>query len=214
MKEIWQLATSPGILPATILLGVVLVYWIIGALGVINLDLDGADPSACHHTGDGGSAGHDGHDGVFANVMGGMSRLVNARDIPLMVVLSLVALFFWGSLMIAHHLLSWIHSGLLALISIAAALLLTRFSSSPIRPFFIALKKDSETHVPVIGRTGVVRSIELTEFHGQIEVPDPIGPMLLNARLQPGSAPLKRGDEVIVFDHDAGRGIYFVKALS
>lgn len=212
MKEIWQLAISPGVLPATLLLIPVLLYWIIGALGVFNLDLDGVDPSALDTNGDGTT---DQHDGVFANVMGGMTRLVNAQDIPLMAVLTLITIFLWSALMIFHFLCAAIlPAWILSIASLIAAILLTRLATVPLRPFFLALKQDSESHVPVVGRTGIVRTYELTETHGQIEVPDPIGPMLLNARVKPGIAPLKKGDEVIVFEHDSSRSIYYVKSLS
>lgn len=211
MKEIWQLAISPGVLPATLLLIPILLYWIIGALGVFNLDLDGVDPSALDTNGDGAT---DHHDGVFANVMGGMTRLVNAQDIPLMVILTLITIFLWSTLMVAHFLFAAIApSWLLAIAALVGAIALTRLATIPLRPFFLALKKDSESHVPVVGRTGVVRTHELTDSHGQIEVPDPIGPMLLNARVKPGVEPLKKGAEVIVFEYDSARSLYYVKAL-
>jgi membrane protein implicated in regulation of membrane protease activity len=102
----------------------------------------------------------------------------------------------------------------LTLGSLIAALLLTRLATPLLRPFFRALKKDTEQHVPVVGRTGIVRTRELTDSHGQIEVPDSNGPMLLNARLKPGMPPLKKGDEVIVFEHDPNHSLYYVKALA
>ena len=236
MKEIWQLATSPGVLPATLLLIPILLYWIVGALGVFSLDLDGVDHSAVDVGGDGMDhsaadsggvdsdsvdAASDGsdvdgdhHGGVFANIMGGMTRLVNARDIPLMVVLTLITIFFWGCLMISHHLgAAFVPEWALTLVSLAGAILVTRLATTPLRPFFLALKKDSENHLPIIGRTGIVRTHELTDRSGQIEVPDRIGPMLLNARLKPGIDPLKKGTEVIVFEYDSASGIYYVKAL-
>lgn len=227
MKEIWQLATSPGILPATILLGLVVLYWVVGALGVFSLDLDGGGDAAGagHGMHDAGNGGHDAgnghhtsdaepHEGFLADVMGGMARLLNARDIPVMVSLTLVTLFLWGALMVFSVMASAILPGwLLALGSLAAALVLTRVASAPLRPFFRALRTDTEKHLPVIGRTGVVRTHELTATSGQIEVPDHSGPMLLNARLKPGSEPLARGAEVIIFEHEPERGIYFVKSI-
>jgi hypothetical protein len=213
VKEIWQLATSPGILPATLLLIPILLYWIIGACGVFQLDLDGVDPTSLDTNGDGHT---DHHDGPLANIMSGMMRLVNASDIPLMVVITLLVIFLWTCLMIAHHLFgtSPLPGWSLTLGAFTASLLLTRITTPPLRPFFRALKKDSELHVPIVGRTGVVRTHELTASHGQIEVPDPIGPMLLNARLKPGSPPLKKGDEVIIFEYDPERSLYFVKAIA
>ncbi len=213
MKEIWQLAISPGVLPATLLLIPILLYWVIGALGVFQLDLDGVDPTSLDTNGDGQT---DAHDGTFANIMSGMMRLVNASDIPLMVVITLLVIFLWTCLMISQHLFGNfpLPDWSLTLGSLFVALLLTRITTPALRPFFRALKKDAEQHVPVIGRTGVVRTCELTDSHGQIEVPDPIGPMLLNARLKPGMPPLKKGDEVIVFEYDPDRALYFVKALT
>ncbi len=213
VKEIWQLAISPEVLPATLLLIPILLYWIVGALGVFQLDLDGVDPTSLDTNGDGRT---DHQDGPLANIMSGMMRLVNASDIPLMVVITLLVIFLWTCLMIAQHLFGNlpVPGWLLTLGALIVALLLTRVATPPLRPFFRALKKDSEQHLPIIGRTGIVRTHELSDSHGQIEVPDPIGPMLLNARLKPGMAPLSKGAEVIIFEYDPERSLYFVKAIT
>jgi hypothetical protein len=38
--------------------------------------------------------------------------------------------------------------------------------------------------------------------------------MLLNARLKPGMPPLGKGTEVIIFEYDPERSLYFVKAIT
>ena len=66
----------------------------------------------------------------------------------------------------------------------------------------------------MVGRSGTVRSHELDERSGQVEIKEKGEVLLLNARLSGGSDPLKRGDEVIVYEYDTESGIYYVKKLS
>ena len=213
VKEIWQLAISPGILPATLLLIPVGLYWIIGLMGLFDLNLDGADSIDLDVNGDGEI---DSSDGFLPGLMSSVLKIVNASDIPLMLVISLISVLLWGSMMIGTMIVgvgSFLAGWPLALISLVVAILLCRFAVMPLKPFFRRMREEEEHHEPVIGRTGVVRSGELTDQFGQVEVSDKHGPMLLNARLSLGDAPITRGQEVLVFDFDQASGIYYVRSL-
>lgn len=213
VKEIWQLAISPGILPATLLLIPVGLYWIIGLMGLFDLNLDGADSIDLDVNGDGEI---DSSDGFLPGLMSSVLKIVNASDIPLMLVISLISVLLWGSMMIGTMIVgvgSFLAGWPLALISLVVAILLCRFAVMPLKPFFRRMREEEEHHEPVIGRTGVVRSGELTDQFGQVEVSDKHGPMLLNARLSLGDAPINRGQEVLVFDFDQASGIYYVRSL-
>ncbi len=220
MKEIWLTATSSAVLPATLLLIPIALYWLIGMLGIFDFDGvsdgggDGIDLDGDGHA----DADGDGHsDGIFSSLFGGMLKLVNASDIPLMVVLSLIVVFFWGAMMIGATIMG---SGMdlfawaVGIGSLVVALICTRYFVILLKPFFRVLKKDTENHVPVVGRTGHVRSNDLTSAHGQIEVEDPQGLMYFNARLLDGDRILAKGDEVLIFAYEKQRGFYYVKPLN
>lgn len=213
VKEIWQLATSSGVLPATLLLIPVGLYWIIGLMGLFDLDLDGVDSIDLDANGDGEI---DHSDGFLSGLMGSVLKIVNASDIPLMLVISLIAVLLWGAMMIGTMIVgvgSFLAGWPLALTALVLSIVLCRFAVLPIKPFFRKMKEEEEHHEPVIGRTGVVRSGELTDQFGQVEVSDKHGPMFLNARLSLGDAPMTRGQEVLVFDFDSSSGIYYVRSL-
>jgi len=238
VKEIWDLAVSPQVLPFTLLLVPVAFYWLLALVGVvdldfldIDLDLDpdvdldvdadldldaGAEADAGPDTGDVGGAGH-GHHSPGAGILHGALRVIGATDVPIMAVLSIMIVFLWAGTMIGNQ---WINPGQVAFIgtmiglgSLVAAVILARVVTYPLRPFFRAFKKGGSTNLPVIGRSGLVRSRELTEDHGQVALEEKGEQIYLNARLPGGSPALRRGDEVLVYKYDRDSGIYYVRNL-
>lgn len=209
MKEILQLAISPQVLPLTILLVPVALYWLLNMLGAVDLDFLDVDFD---------TDGPDGDDGGMGGALQSALKFVNARDVPVMIVLSFLVILLWACAMIGNLWFNaaqsgWI-GGIIVIASLVAAVILTRFLIAPLKPFFRLLRADDEKHAPVIGRTGLVRTATIDERSGQVEVDNVGASLLLNARLNTGSAPLPRNSEVIVISHDADSGIYTVRSLS
>ena len=89
----------------------------------------------------------------------------------------------------------------------------TKILTQPLVPLMRRIK-EAENAAPVIGETGVVRSIEIDSKFGQIEVQREDGaPALLNARLGEDSTPLARGSTVVVISLDEKTGLYLVREL-
>ena len=88
MKEIWEQALLAYNLPLTILLGLVFLFWIFSLIGLGDADAEVKVDGSIDADGD---ADVDA-DGVFGFLM----RLVNAQDVPVMLVLSLLTLFMWA----------------------------------------------------------------------------------------------------------------------
>ncbi len=206
MKELWEQAILPYNLPFTILLGVMVGYWLltlIGAVGMDSLDMDiDADASV---------------DGDFGDISAAMLRLVNAGMIPVTVVLSILILLMWVGVLTLNFYLNPGHSGLLALGFVVAAFIAgvigTKIITQPLVPFMRRLK-EAENAAPVIGEMGIVRSIELDSIYGQVEVQRPDGaPAILNAKLGPGSIAVPRGTEVAIVSMDEKTGVYLARAL-
>lgn len=211
MKEIWNLAISPQVLPLTILLVPVALYWLLNVLGAV--DLDFLDVDLDHH------GGHDGHhDSSHDSWFHGALRFVNATDVPVMIVLSVLVILLWAVAMIGNLWLnaqqSGMTGGIIAVAALFVAVILTRFVVAPLKPFFRLIRADDEKHPPVVGRTGTVRTAWVDERTGQVEIQMQGAPLLINARVATGTFSLPRNTEVIVIANDPETGIYTVRSLS
>ena len=209
MKEIWEQAILPYNLPLTILLGLVVGFWVltlIGFLGLDSLDVD-LDVDADAH----GGLSH------LGEIPAAMLRVVNAGSVPVTIVLSVLALCLWLGSLILNYYFNPTQSGWLAAAFILAALVLaviaTKALTQPLVPLMRKLKQ-AEDAPPVIGCAGIVRSITIDPEYGQVEVARPDGaPALLNARLGPDAEPAPRGTPVIIISLDETRGVYLARVL-
>lgn len=210
IKEIWDLSTSPGVLPFTLLLGPMALFWMVCFLGTLDFDFIGVDF---------GDAGMDSGDGgtLFGGSVRWLFKFVHGDVVPLPALGSFLLVFEWGCVMLGNHF--WNpdeqikQAAIIAAVAFVPAVGLTKFTGLMLRPMFEALSGTEGQAKPVIGREGRVRSGVLDEASGQVEVEDPEVPLLINARLTPGGIPLSKGDRVIVEDHDKDRDIYHVKPL-
>lgn len=210
MKEIWNLAISAPMLPLTILLVPVAIYWVLSIIGAVDHDLFGVDM-------DGGD-GHHSHDHPISEGVHGALRILNAKGVPLMIVLSLLVIYLWGCSMLGNLWFNPSLSGgvgsLVCVGALVAALVLTRFTVAPLKPLFRLIQDDPETAKPVVGRSGIVRTALVSEREGQIEVQTPGAPLLLNARIAAGSAPISRGAAVLIIHYESDTGIHIVRPLN
>lgn len=207
MKEIWHTALNPTCLPATLLLGVVLLYWILGLLGIAGSDDGGADSHD--------DASSDGGENWVGEITGAMLRMLNAKGIPFMVVISILVIFLWGCMVWGFMILPKslpLFSLWLSLGSLVAALILTSIVAMPLKPLYEKIRFDDEPHIPVIGRVGKVRSNSISTTFGQVEIPDASGPMFINARLSEDHPDLEKGSEVIVISLDKEKLVYTVRS--
>lgn len=212
MKELWEHAILFYNLPLTILLGLVLVFWLVSVVGAVDLDgldLDFDVDADLDVDGEGAASGLS---GIFGFAM----RFVNAQDVPITIILSLLSVFMWATSLLANSYLNPGHSGWIALGLFVGnfffSAILVKATTQPLRPFLRSLKAEDTTE-PLIGLVGTVKSRVLDKDFGQIEVPRISGaPALLNAILPDGHDSLVRGDQVLVFDFDADRDKYLVKA--
>jgi hypothetical protein len=201
-------------LPMTILLVPVGIYWLLSIVGavdhdILGLDLDNMDG---HH-------GHDVNDGhPFSEFMHGALRILNAQGVPVMMLLSILIAYLWGCSMLGNLWFNKALSGgtgtLISIGALVVAILLTRLTVTPLKPLFRLIQDDPEPPKPVLGRTGVVRTAQVNEREGQVEVENAGAPLLLNARTATGSPPLPRGTSVLVIRYDDSTGLYIVRSLT
>ena len=148
------------------------------------------------------------------NVFGVMLKVVNAHDIPLMLILSLLTLFIWIVSILSNYYFNPSQSWLVALGlffgNFIVSTILVNLVTQPLRPFMRELKKD-EKHIPLVGSIGEVKSRVIDEKFGQVSiVRDGGSPALLNAKLVEGS--LVRGETIVVVDYDEESKRYLVKS--
>jgi hypothetical protein len=213
VKELWDQAILPCNLPLTILLGLVVVFWVftlVGAVSMDSLDIDlDADVDVDADV-DGGVEG-------IGDIPAAMLRMVNASSVPVTVVLSILVLAMWTASLLLNYYFNPGRSLLLSAGFFLAALILgviaTKILTQPLVPFMRRLK-EAENAAPVIGEVGVVHSIDIDSKFGQVEVQRPDGaPALLNARLGPDAEPAPRGSTVAIISLDDATGVYLVRVL-
>lgn len=210
-------------LPFTVLLGFVLLYWGMVALGILDLDLFGGTDAdldgdlEAHH---GAGEVHGMNKEVSAHHAGfwpGALDFINVGKVPVMFVVSVLVLCLWlGSLLANRYLTGG--SPILALIlivpNLAVAVVAARYVTLPFRPLFRVLTKDRDEGMVVLGQRCTIVTSEATPDFGQAEIrPADAPPILLNVRTIDGSN-LRKGDLAVVVRADPERGIHFITPLA
>ncbi|YCM45595.1 hypothetical protein V2O64_06135 [Verrucomicrobiaceae bacterium 227] len=208
MKELWEQALLSYNLPLTILLGLVGVFWLLSLLGALDFDSFETDFDVD------ADADLDGGGSVFDGVM----KFVNAQDVPVMFILSLLTLFMWVISIASNYYFNSAGSEGVALgflsVNFIVSVLLVKYVTQPLRPMFRAIKNDQEHQEPLIGSSGFVKSRVLDQGFGQCEVTRPNGaPALLNCKLASREEPLVRGEKILVIDYDDSDQKYLIKPL-
>ncbi len=167
MKELLELSFTPANLLATICLLLVIVYWLVFVVGLLDLsfldvqldtdhdihvdhDLDASKEVGKHvHVGS-----HN--EGFTAKVLG----FFNLGHVPLMVLFSFFSLFFWAICILGNHYLAGntaILSVLVIVGGIVGAALMAKIITHPMRNLF---KKFNDEEAPIDLR-GQICTIEL-----------------------------------------------------
>lgn len=182
-----------------ILLGVAMLYWLLAATGLVQLDLlDGLL---------GGDGGADAFSGEPGGLTGPLMRF-GLGGVPLTLALTVLLLFAWllsyfltvlvlqGSVLGAFT-MGW--GTRLAILggALVGALPLAALSLRPARRFFARLQP--VPRASFIGMAGVVRSPELTDTQGTVDVQDGGAGLVLQARDAGGR--FRRGDRVVLVEY-------------
>ncbi|GAA5786699.1 hypothetical protein GCM10007860_23080 [Chitiniphilus shinanonensis] len=185
----------------TVLLGVVLVYWLAAMLGLV--DIDAVDL--------------DGEVGDFADLSGKLMAL-GLGGVPFSIVVSLIALVGWVvSGLAGQYLLAWLPDLLryiagvaVLLASAAVALPVTAMALRPMRGLFVT--HNAISNPALVGSACRVLTLEVTERFGRAEVAT--GGAGINIRVRAATPnPLTKGSQAVIIDYDAGGGIYTIAAI-
>ncbi|WP_133000224.1 hypothetical protein [Luteimonas arsenica] len=172
----------------SVLLGVCVVYWLLAATGLV--EIDGLDLDL--------DAEPDGIAGILGRL--------GLNGVPLMLVLTLVVFFAWVATYFVHLLvlahvpgpLRWLLGAGVALLALPPAILATAAALRPLRRRLLLLRPP--TGVSLLGRVAVVRTPDIDESHGMADLDDGGAGLVLQVRGDP-AAGMKRGDRVVLVAH-------------
>jgi hypothetical protein len=202
MTEFLQTALSFPTLPYSILLAFCVIYWLLAATGLV--DIDGLD----------GLLGGDGDSSHGSDGAGMLARL-GLGGVPLMLMLTILAFFGWMTcyfvqLLVLQHLPGPLRllGGIATLVgALVPGVLITSLLLRPLRKLIVKLRPPELPSV--LGRVGTVISPEVDSNQGRAEVADGGAGLILQVR---AAAPttFARGDRVVVLEHDAAANTYLV----
>lgn len=224
MVELYEAAFSGLNIVYSVMLLMVLLYWCIVMMGIIDFDmfdLDvGGDVSADYDIG-GVEVGADASaevdvDGA-AQSLGGFSWLnyFNVGEVPIMLYGSIVVLTMWiisvqTNVWLDGVQTAWVQGnrGLIALglaiPNFVFGMHVAKFLMLPVK----RLKKEHVVATRLEGKLCLVKSLEVDENYGQVEIPTEDSSLLLSAKTENGEV-LKKGDAAEIIRHVSSDGENF-----
>ncbi|ARU03762.1 ubiquinone biosynthesis protein [Comamonas serinivorans] len=200
----------------TVLLIVVLFYWVLATFGLVDLGESG-------DAGDVGDVGHghlhaDGHTDDLGTLAGYLVAF-GLNGVPISVVASLLVLVAWTISALSGiwfvrwvptELLRWVAGAGVLVAASGLSLVITARLVRPLRGVFRT--RYATTHASLVGQECVIWTSEVTPTVGRAEVSQHGAP--LNIRIWADTPnPLKRGDKALIVEYDAAAKRYRVEAL-
>lgn len=196
--------TKISLYPTVIFTGLVMfvtLYWLVSLLGLTDMDnVEIGDSGADSNLSDLASTG------VFT----GLALKFGLYGVPLIVILSLVSLIGWLlSYLYSSLLHQWYDSGLLYYVFGTGALVLVLIVSMWLTGLIIAPIRKKVTNTPKrnassnLGKTAIVRTLSVTDKHGEAELSDGGAGLILRIRpdMDSKALPLKQGDKVVLVEY-------------
>ena len=205
--EFFNEITSAANFIPTVLVGLVLLYWImiiIGFIGMDAIDLDfDADVDADMDFEVGGP-------GIFAS----LTHFLNMQDVPIVIVGSFFIIFWWIITVSVNHLINPDQGVLISLAillpCVGASLFLTRLATMPLAKGFKNYDEFEDARERLIGSITTVTSSTVTTESGRVELTTDGPEITMNARTLPG-VQLAKGDAAKIIAYDEQTDIYTVE---
>lgn len=208
MIELWQQLTHSYNLIFSIPFGLLCLYWIISSLGLFDIDANVSTEL---------EANPDADLSFLGGALRGFQNCLNASDVPTMLVLTFISgigIIFNSALLSFFEPTHPALGAAFIVTSFLGAALVTRFLMIPLKPIFKIIHKDEENKTPIIGRIGIVKSGQIDQDFGQVEVQhEKNAPSLLNCILSKRETCLKKGEQVLIVAQDETTEKFIVCSL-
>lgn len=206
--EFYHAAFHVANLPATLLLMLVVLYWMTVIFGVLDLSSLDFDLPEFEIEGDVGTEmGHTGFDAFF--------EYLNIKYVPISIFVSFFALSFWITSMIANEMLGGRDRALVGLavfgVNLIFSLHAAKFITWPMVPIFKQMRLDVSSKRDLIGSRVVVTSSKADAHFGQAEICGEGAPITLHVRTEGEEIP--KGAEAVILQHQTERDIYIITPM-
>ena len=214
IEELYTEALRWYNLPWSLMLLLVLLYWVIAVAGIVDLDFMGVDLEVDADVDMDADIDANPGGGAFVGVM----EFIHLGSLPLMVVVSGLVICAWSMALVGNFYLNSSNSGVIgfALSSAVAipGLVISSLALWPVATFYKRLEDKTDGNLTMIGRTCRVRSDRVDTLFGQAEVSTPEGPLVVNVRLASESEPLQSGDVALIISEDSQQMLYTVRKIT
>ena len=218
MSSLFAALTSFPAVVYTVLLGVVLVYWLLAIIGLVDFeagaDVDiGADAADAGDVGDAGDGGPEGLSGLAAWLVA-----FGLNGVPFSIVVSLLALVGWfltgmaslTLLPLVPDALRWAAGAGVLLAAAALSIVIAAQLVRPMRGLFVTHRAIS--NAALVGQVCKVLTGVVDERQGRAEVAQRGAG--INIRVwAPAPNSLRRGDAALITEYDPARQRYRIDAL-
>jgi hypothetical protein len=197
-------------LPATVLLLLAIMYWLLAIVAGLDLDFLDFDLNVD------GEADLGEVVGLGVVVL----RFLNIGLVPLAIWGSVLAISWWMVSMLFDRLLDnvqhpelreeWFNAVQWSIRNFAIAVMLTKIFTQPLRGKFDAVEPN--TAADLIGQTCRIVTGEVNERFGQAEYATGAAPLILNVRTRTATE-LTEGAAAVIVDFDPERNVYFVERM-
>jgi hypothetical protein len=208
MKELFDASFNVVNLPATLLLILILLHWIIVIVGAMDMiSLESELDFEMDLDGEAESGGWDKGDWVL--------DYLNAKYVPLSILLSVFALSFWTISMYANWYIHRNQSGLLGMaiffVNLIISAHIAKFCTAPLVPMFKSLREQMSAKMDLLGKRAVVTSSKADAKFGQAQIRLDGPEITLNVRTEGEELP--RGTEVVILSHEEATDTYIITQL-
>lgn len=207
VNEVLETAISTPVLPATVLLLVVILYWLIAVIG--GLGFDALDFDLDVDTDIGGESTFDSAMSIGAVTL----KFLNIGKLPINIWLSVFSIAFWMIAMLWPRPEGDLSTAMIVTIiarNAVLALIPTKLLTQPLRGKFDPVEPDQAEDL--LGNVGVVTTAEVTPKGGQAQFTANAAPLLLNVCT--AQTVLAKGEEVRIVSHDSEKNVYTVERIS
>lgn len=212
MFELYQAAISHNQILLSLLLALVVLYWLLVILGALDFETDLVDDLS-----DGDGDVHHGHGVNTGGAWLTAGRFFGFSEVPIVVWASFMILFMWFFSLALNQ--KWnpgadtVQALILLLPNLIASAIVTKLVTIPVAKLFKAMTDADTEAEAVIGRTGVVVSMEADETYGQLQIAANGAPLLINVRTQSGAVIFKKGDSAKVSAAGPDNNFYFIEPI-